>query len=153
MMRRDPVTPPEAMGPPSRQPGSPAGRYDPRRGGPFGSEQDEIAYDISKDSSSSVRQTLGNMRSFKGDDQVPKKSIFDGSGGVGVGGIGSMDRRGSQSQQPQKRRFPANQGQMGRQQQQQQQQQQPEQRRPGAKECRAGLSEPPPPNPLVDKKI
>jgi len=152
MMRRDPVTPPEAMGPTPRQPGSPAGRYDPRRGGPFGSQQDEIAYDISGEKSS-VRQTLGNMRSFKGDDQVPKKSIFDGGGGIGSMG-GSMDRRGSQSQQQQSRRVPASQGQMGRQQQQQQEQMgRQQQQRNGATERRTGLSEPPPSNPLVDKKI
>jgi len=155
MMRRDPVSPPEAMGPQSsRRPGSPAGRYDPRRGGPFGREEDELAYDISNDSNSnsSVQKTLSNMQSFKGDEPLPKSSIFNEAGNIG--GMGSTvggQQQQRRSQQPQQsRRVPAQQGPRGA--QQQQQQQQP--RRPGApQERRAGLSEPPPPNPMVDKKI
>lgn len=148
MMRRDPVSPPEAMGPrPQRRgssPGSPAGRYDPRRGGPSDDMmEDELAYGIGRDSG--MRETLGNMRSFKGDEQLPNKSLFDNSGGMGAmgGSMGGMGRRGSQQQG---RRAPAGQD-------MRQQQRSPQQRSGGAKEYRAGLSQGPPPNPLVDKKI
>ncbi len=148
MMRRDPVSPPEAMGPRPQQrrgssPGSPAGRYDPRRGGPSDDMDDELAYGIGRDSG--MRETLGNMRSFEGDEQLPNKSLFDNSGGMGAmgGSMGGMGRRGSQQQG---RRAPAGQD-------MRQQQRSPQQRSGGAKEYRAGLSQGPPPNPLVDKKI
>lgn len=153
MMRRDPISPPVAMGKRSQQgrnmqpPGSPAGRYDPRRGGPSNDskQEDELAYGISEDAG--VHKTLGNMRSFKGDEQLPNKSLFDEAGSMG----GAMDtgRRGSQQKG---RRVPARQA-ADRGTRQQQQQQQPSQQRSGPKQRRAGLSESPPPNPLVDKKI
>jgi len=149
MMRRDPVSPPVAMGPRSQRgrnrerPGSPpAGRYDPRRGGPSDDMmEDELAYGISKETG--MQKTLSNMRSFKGDEQLPNKSLFDESGGMG--GAMGMDRRGSQQKG---RRVPAKQADRGT-----RQKQQPPQQRSGPKQRRAGLSESPPPNPLVDKKI
>ncbi len=148
MMRRDPVSPPVEMGPRSQQrgrhsPGSPAGRYDPRRGGPSDDMmEDELAYGISRDSS--MHETLGNMRSFKGDEQLPNKSLFDDSGAMGGASDMGMGRRGSQQQG---RRAPARQGDRDMRQQRSPQQ------RSGPKQYRAGLSESPPPNPLVDKKL
>lgn len=148
MMRRDPVDPPEAMGgrrPQQRGrngPGSPAGRYDPRRGRPSDDMmEDELAYGIGRDSSG-MRESLGKMRSFKGDEQLPNKP-FDGQGGMGPmgGSMGGMGRRGSPQQD---RRAPPGQGDRGMRSPQQQS---------GARQRRAGLSEPPPPNPVVDQKI
>jgi len=146
MMRRDPVSPPVAMGPRSQQgqnrksPGSPAGRYDPRRGGPSDEMMDdELAYGISKEAG--VRKTLSNMRSFKGDEQLPNKSLFGDSGTMG--GAMGMDRRGSQQRG---RRIPAKQADRGM-------RQQPQTQRSGPKQRSAGLSQGPPPNPLVDKKL
>mmetsp|Transcript_14938 Transcript_14938/g.33709 ORF Transcript_14938/g.33709 Transcript_14938/m.33709 type:complete len:695 (-) Transcript_14938:292-2376(-) len=164
MMRRDPIAPPEAMGPQSRQrrgsrqqPGSPAGRYDPRRGGPSDDMmEDELAYGISKEAG--MRKTLSNMRSFKGDEQLPNKSLFNegsetmggamGAMGGSMGMGGNTGRRGTSRQKD--RRVPATQAERSM---RQQQQQQPQQRGAGPKQRRAGLSEGPPPNPLVDKKI
>jgi hypothetical protein len=150
MMRRDPVSPPVAMGPGSQEgrnrqrPGSPAGRYDPRRGGPSDDMmEDELAYGISKETE--VHKTLSNMRSFKGDEQLPNQSLFGDSGAMG--GAMGMGQRGSQQKG---RRVPAKQADRGM---QQQQQNQPPQQRSGPKQRRVGLSESPPPNPVVDKKI
>lgn len=148
MMRRDPVSPPEAMGPRSprgqngHRSGSPAGRYDPRRGGPSDDMvEDELAYGISEESG--VHRTLSNMRSFKGDEQLPNRSLFDESGAMG-GAMGT-GRRGTQQKG---RRVPGKQGDRSM----QQQRQSPKQSS-GPKEHRAGLSKSPPPNPLVDNKI
>ena len=148
MMRRDPVSPPVAMGPGSQQgrnrqrPGSPAGRYDPRRGGPSNDMmEDELAYGISKETE--VHKTLSNMRSFKGDEQLPNKSLFDDSGAMG--GAMGMGQRGSQQKG---RRVPAKQADRGT-----RQQHEPPQQRSGPKQRRVGLSDSPPPNPVVDKKI
>ena len=149
MMRRDPVDPPVAMGGrPQRGrngPGSPAGRYDPRRGGPSDDMmEDELAYGISRDSE--MRETLSNMRSFKGDEQLPNSSLFDKQGGMGPmgGSMGGMGQRGS----PQRnRRAPSQgpgQGDRGMRSRQQES---------GPRQRRAGLSEGPPPNPVVDQKI
>ena len=146
MMRRDPVSPPEAMGPRSQRrgpnsPGSPAGRYDPRRGGPSNDMmEDELAYGISRDSG--MHETLGNMRSFKGDEQLPNRSLFDDSGAMGGADMG---RRGPQQQG---RRAPS-----GQDDRDMRQHQGSPQQRSGPRQHRAGLSESPPPNPLVDKKI
>ena len=147
LMRRDPVDPPVAMGGRSRRgknsPGSPAGRYDPRRGGPSDDMmEDELAYGIGRDSS--MKETLGNMRSFKGDEQLPNRSLFDGSGGMG--GAGAMGQRGSPQQGS---HAPARQADRDM----REQQQPPPQHRSGPKQRRAGLSQGPPPNPMVDKKI
>lgn len=149
MMRRDPISPPVAMGPGSQRvqkrqpPGSPAGRYDPRRGGPSDDMmEDELAYGIADDRG--MHKTLSNMRSFKGDEQLPNQSLFDKSGAMG--GAMGMDRRGSTQQRG--RRVPANQGDRGM-----RDQRQPPQQRPGPKQRRAGLSEGPPQNPAVDRKI
>jgi len=150
MMRRDPVSPPVAMESKSQrrqnsQPlGSPAGRYDPRRGGPSDDMlEDEIAYGISEESG--MRKTLNNMRSFKGDEPLPNTSLFDQSGAMG--GAKGMDRRGSSQQNG--RRSPAA-TQTGR---GMREKHHPPQHRSGPKQHHANLSDSPPPNPLVDKKI
>lgn len=103
--------------------------------------EDELAYGIGRDSSG-MRESLGKMRSFKGDEQLPNKP-FDGQGGMGPmgGSMGGMGRRGSPQQD---RRAPPGQGDRGMRSPQQQS---------GARQRRAGLSEPPPPNPVVDQKI
>ena len=150
MMRRDPISPPVAMGSRSpaqrqnrHQPGSPAGRYDPRRGGPSDDMlEDELAYGISEDAG--MHKSLNNMRSFKGDEQLPNRSLFDQSGAMG-GAVG-MDRRGSS--QMNGRRAPAKQTDR-----RMRENRQTPQQRSGPKQRHAGLSESPPPNPLVDKKI
>ena len=71
---------------------------------------DELAYGISKEAG--VRKTLSNMRSFKGDEQLPNKSLFGDSGTMG--GAMGMDRRGSQQRG---RRIPAKQADRGMRQQ------------------------------------
>jgi len=138
MMRRDPASPPVAMGPRSQRgrngqrQGSPAGRYDPRRGGPSDDMmEDELAYGIS--GQDGMHKTLNNMRSYRGDEQMPNKSLFDDSGAMGGAAMG-MGRRGAVDTGMR------------------QQHQSPGQRS-GAKQRRAGLSQGPPLNPLVDKKL
>jgi len=99
MMRRDPAAPPVAMGGRgSQQQRGPGGQRqpqqgrrreqdDPRRGGGHSPNMMHADTD-GEENDIGVRQTLGGMRAFQGDEQLPNKNLFGSNEGGGTGPMG-----------------------------------------------------------------